>query len=188
MKPHRLRIITGRLKNRGIAAPPGTDTRPSLEKTRGIIFDTLASRIDLGQFQAIDLFAGSGALGIEAYSRGTEPVYFLERGAAYKTLTKNVLTLLPPDSFFLFHQDGLAWLRKTQFSGRPCLFLLDPPYQFGMGQKALDLIAQKTDQLPGTWVVLEADRLDTPNLDSRLTLVTTKYIGRSRLDFIEILQ
>jgi len=185
-KPPSLRVITGRLKNRRIIAPAGLDTRPSLEKTRGVIFDALGSRVDFYQFQVADLFAGSGALGIEAYSRGAEPVWFCENGGAYGQLEKNLQGTLPESAYFLLRKNALSWLKQMVPGQRPWLFLLDPPYHKGLGQRALQLLSERSQEFSRSWVVLESGAeevtIEYPGLEPNCT----KQVGKSRLDFFEI--
>ncbi|MDT8448179.1 MAG: RsmD family RNA methyltransferase [bacterium] len=187
MKPAALKLISGRLKGRRLAAPKGLDTRPSLEKTRGVVFDVLGYRAELSEFAAVDLFAGSGALGLEAYSRGCEPLVFCESlGPSFTQLKANVEALLPTESFRLFKGDGLSWLRQATPGERPWLFLLDPPYGKSLGAQALDLLSQRAQDFKGSVVVLEADKKDEPAARAGLENFSAKILGRSRLDFFWI--
>lgn len=179
-------MITGRLKNRRLLAPPGLQTRPSLEKTRGVIFDTLGSRIDLYQFQGLDLFAGSGALGVEAYSRGVEPLCFVESGSVIRVLEKNLNAILPETAFHLVHKNGLTWLKKQPAGDRPWLILLDPPYSQGLGRKALEILCERLEEFRGAWIVLEQDAQEETIELPGIELQISKKVGKSQIDFFEI--
>lgn len=184
MKPPSLRVISGRLRGRRFLAPKGLATRPSLEKTRGMIFDVLCARYDLSLYRGADLFAGSGALGLEAYSRGAEPVVFTENGAAFGPLSATLNQLLPQGAFFLAKQDALKWLRLCPpGAAKPWLLLLDPPYQGGQGHKALEEISLRFEVFLGSLVVLEASRDQEPPLLPHLSLWSSKLVGQSRVDF-----
>lgn len=187
MKPPGLRVVSGRLKNRRLAAPKGLETRPSLEKNRSLIFDVLSARLDLSRYAAADCFAGSGALGIEAYSRGAEPLVCCETSApTRRVLQENLQSLLPPDSFLLFKGDGLKWLASFQAGERPWLFLLDPPYGRGLGGSALERLSERADELKGSVVVLENAKADEPGEYTGLERFSEKLTGKSRLDFFWI--
>ena len=93
-----MRIIAGEWRRRQLRAPAGEATRPTADRTRETLFSMLASR--LGSFDdlsVVDLFAGSGALGLEALSRGAGHCLFVEQdGAAVKTIRANIATLSLP--------------------------------------------------------------------------------------------
>ncbi|OGG97141.1 MAG: hypothetical protein A2527_10765 [Candidatus Lambdaproteobacteria bacterium RIFOXYD2_FULL_50_16] len=182
-----LRIVSGRLKGRRIPSPEGLGARPSLEKNRIVLFEVLAARYRLSDFQGVDLFAGSGALGAEAYSRGAEPVTFVENHKERAlALQKNLGPLFGPDSFFLFKGDGLDWLKAQKLGGKPCLFLLDPPWGQGLGERALAFLGQNQDRWPGSLVVLE-ESADRPVFEGPgLTCFMVKKLGRARLDFFTL--
>ena len=84
------RIISGRLRGRRLAVPP-SDTRPTSDRVREAVFNAIVSRVDLDAVAVLDLFAGSGALGIEAVSRGAGQALFIEQGSgAVAVLKKNL--------------------------------------------------------------------------------------------------
>ena len=126
-----MRIIAGRYRSRVLDAPPGLNTRPTSDRLRETLFNVLAPRIEGAAFA--DLYAGSGAVGIEALSRGAAHVAFVERApAALKALRGN-LERLGIDSGFLIHAGSVgAFLRKAPEShpkpGPQEVVFLDPPY------------------------------------------------------------
>ena len=127
-----MRIVAGTLKGRAIDAPSGTDTRPTIDRVREALFSSLYSL--LGGFEdvsVLDAFAGSGALGIEALSRGAERALFFERDAkAAATLKKNLSTCkLGSDRARIVQRD--AFKSAQSEPGAPFdLVLLDPPYAY----------------------------------------------------------
>jgi 16S rRNA (guanine966-N2)-methyltransferase len=128
----RVRIVAGAFKGRRLVAPPGTDTRPTTDRVREALFSGLASRLgtDLGGASVLDAFAGSGALGLEALSRGASHATFVERERrALEALESNVAALGVSDSSRVLRTDAFA-LPRHPIPGQPfSLLLLDPPYR-----------------------------------------------------------
>ncbi len=122
-----MRVIAGELGGRRLVAPSGTATRPTSDRVREATFNALESAGAVDGARVLDLFAGSGALGIEALSRGAEHVTFVERDrAALDALRTNLDTLgLGADRARVVVGDASAYL-----DGRYDLVLLDPPYAF----------------------------------------------------------
>jgi 16S rRNA (guanine966-N2)-methyltransferase len=150
-----LRIVSGRFKGRAIVAPPGQATRPTSDRARQALFDTLAHAAwapDLEGARVIDLFAGSGALGFEALSRGAAFALFVETDeAARGAIRENI------DALDLFGATRVHRRDATDLGPRPAsagapfdLAFLDPPYRQGRGEPAIaELIA-------GGWLTPEA--------------------------------
>lgn len=150
-----MRIIAGQWRGRPLAAPRGQETRPTTDRTREALFSMLASR--LGDFEGLkvaDLFAGSGALGLEALSRGAGSCLFVEQDrAAIEALKANAEKLgIRPDiraSSVMALGPALAPMD---------LILMDPPYGTGAGAVALDKLARQGWTGPETWVSIETAR------------------------------
>src|ERR1700680_4613791 len=120
-----MRIIAGSLRSRTLQAPPGLATRPTSDRLREALFNVLASRIEVAAF--LDLYAGSGAVGIEALSRGAARVVFVERAApALKVLHANLARLEIKEGFEAKAGSVSAFLRRGG-AGFDVVFL-DPPY------------------------------------------------------------
>lgn len=148
-----MRIIAGQWRGRPLMAPKGDATRPTADRVRGALFSMLASRI--GSFEGLavaDLFAGSGALGFEALSRGAASCLFVEHDrSALEALRANAEKLgVRPD------------IRATSVlalgpAARPMdLILMDPPYGTGAGAVALDRLARLGWTGPATWISIES--------------------------------
>ena len=120
-------MIAGRYGGRRLQAPPGDATRPTADRVREALFSILGERV--AGARVLDLFAGSGALGLEALSRGAREVTFVERApAALKALRAN-LAALGADADVV-RADALRWLRAASGGARQYdLVLLDPPYR-----------------------------------------------------------
>jgi 16S rRNA (guanine966-N2)-methyltransferase len=186
---HLVRIISGKLKGRKLKTLKGTTTRPTLAKTRETIFNILQSRFELEAYEAFDLFAGSGALGFEAYSRGAARVQFLETDRqCYKVLKSNIQSLLLTDHCSISLKDATQWVKGGKWSGGPKkLFLLDPPYKSELAQKIIHTLGQVILMPAQSVIVLETEKdkqMDYPEL---FQLIKQKVIGKTRIDFIEII-
>jgi len=121
-----MRIIAGSLRSRTLQAPPGLATRPTSGRLRETLFNVLAPRIEGAQL--LDLYAGSGAVGIEAMSRGAAGVVFVERAApALKVLRANLQQLELKDGVDVHAGNVSAFLRRETGAGFDIVFL-DPPY------------------------------------------------------------
>jgi 16S rRNA (guanine(966)-N(2))-methyltransferase RsmD len=153
-----MRIIAGKFRSRKLEAPAGLATRPTSDRLRETLFNVLAPRIEGAAF--LDLYAGSGAVGIEALSRGAGSVVFAERAPAALAALRVNLDRLGVTAGFRIHSGSVgAWLRKA--SGGATTFdlvFLDPPYEAGeeyaatlglLGGGAAGLLA------PGALVIAE---------------------------------
>ena len=149
-----MRIIAGAWRGRKITAPPGETTRPTADRTRETMFNMLASR--LGSFEGLsvaDLFAGSGALGVEALSRGAAFCLFVEQdAAAVKTIRANI-DAFDARRMATVQQGSVMSLGPAKVAHD--LILLDPPYDTGAGNVALDRLARLGWIGPATWIALE---------------------------------
>jgi 16S rRNA (guanine966-N2)-methyltransferase len=122
-----MRIIAGRFRSRTLEAPAGLGTRPTSDRLRETLFNVLAPRIEGAQF--LDLYAGSGAVGLEALSRGAASVEFVERApGALAVLEKNLARLGLTEGFRI-HGAGVGTvLRKMKPGTAFDVAFLDPPY------------------------------------------------------------
>jgi len=158
-----MRIIAGEWRGRTVEAPPGRATRPTSDRAREGLFSMLQSR--LGSFEGLvvaDLFAGTGALGLEALSRGAAHCTFVEKDReALDVLRRNVERLGAGDRAEVRAQA----IEHAAAPERPCdLILIDPPYASGLAQMALERIAAPGWLAPGAWVSVELheEGLDLP--------------------------
>jgi 16S rRNA (guanine(966)-N(2))-methyltransferase RsmD len=126
-----MRIVAGRFRSRKLEAPAGLATRPTSDRLRETLFNVLAPRIEGAAF--LDLYAGSGAVGIEALSRGAGSVVFVERAAAALAVMRGNLAGLGLTAGFKIHGGSVGgWLRKPQVGANSLdIVFLDPPYEAG---------------------------------------------------------
>ena len=123
-----MRIVAGILRGRPLKAPRGDETRPTTDRTREAIFSLVAARMELGGALVLDLFAGSGALGLEAVSRGAAACTFVEaHPGALRVARENARALGVEEACSFVKSDAVAF--ATRFAGpRFDLILADPPY------------------------------------------------------------
>ena len=123
-----MRVIAGLYRSRVLHAPPGLDTRPTSDRLRETLFNVLAPRIEGAIF--LDLYAGSGAVGIEALSRGAKQAFFVEQAEpALHAIRANLAALDIKDNYSLEARSVSAALKRlTATSQHPDLIFLDPPY------------------------------------------------------------
>ncbi|HEX4758663.1 MAG TPA: 16S rRNA (guanine(966)-N(2))-methyltransferase RsmD, partial [Terracidiphilus sp.] len=126
-----MRIIAGTYRSRTLEAPAGLATRPTSDRLRETLFNVLAPRIQGAAF--LDLYAGSGAVGIEALSRGAAHVLFVERApAALKVLRANLTRLELKEHFHVQSGSVASFLRKPRSGAASFdVVFLDPPYDAG---------------------------------------------------------
>jgi 16S rRNA (guanine966-N2)-methyltransferase len=158
-----MRVIAGRLGGRRLKAPRGRATRPTSDRVREALFAMLG---DVREARVLDLFAGTGALGIEALSRGAERVVFVERdAAAVAALGENLAALqIGADAAEVRRADALAALRSARSAKETYdLLFIDPPYARARRPDSArwerELSALLAPLLePGARIVVESDR------------------------------
>jgi len=181
-----MRIVGGKFKGRTLSAPRGAETRPTSERVREALFNILAHGIEdfnIEGARVMDLFAGTGALGLEAISRGARFCQFVDESAEARGIIRRNADELGAI--------GLAkiWRRDATKLG-PCapqtpfdLVFIDPPYGKGLGTKALHSLLEGQWLSPGAVVVLEeSERAEIPDLAPLVKLSTREY-GETQICF-----
>lgn len=176
-----MRIIAGKLRGRRIAAPTGTQTRPTSDRVREALFSSLDSRLGtLDGAIVLDAFAGSGALGIEALSRGASSVTFVETApSALAVLRKNIEALSLDDRTHIVRGDAFVRTQRGSVPGGPfSLLFLDPPYRINKSE-VRTLVEHMLDaqlMIPGAFVVWEhASETDADWPDQCVELGSHRY-------------
>lgn len=173
-----MRIVAGELRGRQIIAPQGSITRPTTDKARQATFNALGSLNAIVGAKVVDLFAGSGALGIEALSRGAVHCTFVERDrSALDALRANIAALDLGERSNVIRGNGLDY---TNTISGVTLMLADPPYEFA---KWPELLSSSTASL----VVAESDRQLGGEIAacSDWEVIRSKRYGRAYVAFIQ---
>lgn len=173
-----MRIIAGKWRGRKLIAPVGVETRPTADRVRETLFSMLASR--LGTFEGLrvaDLYAGSGALGLEALSRGAAFACFVDQDArAIAAISANLDALGAASQAKLLSRSVEALPPQEAYD----LVFGDPPYAPGSGSASLRAILDAGLAAPGTWISIETKRGDA--VDAReCTVEAERDVGPARL-------
>ncbi len=174
-----MRIISGHWRGRAIIASIGEATRPTADRVREALFSMLISR--LGSFEGLrvlDGFAGTGALGLEALSRGAAHAVFVENdAAAVKALRTNIAGMAASADVIPSAIETIA----TALA--PChLIMLDPPYASGLGESALVRLAERGWIAPHAIISVETSRKET--LNSAYEVLAVRDHGKARLHLL----
>ena len=179
-----MRIIAGEWRRRLLRAPAGDLTRPTADRTRETLFAMLTSR--LGSFEGLavaDLFAGSGALGLEALSRGADSCLFVEHeAAAIRALRANIASLRAQPQCDV----RAASVMALGPAPRPYdLVLLDPPYGTGAGGVALDRLHRLGWFDARSWISLETAH-DEKVVVKALEIESERKVGKAKLTLLRV--
>ncbi len=179
-----MRIVAGEWRGRKLTAPKGEATRPTADRTRETLFNMLASRI--GSFEGLrvaDLFAGSGALGFEALSRGAARSLFVEQDVqALKAIRANAAALGARDRCDV---RSCSVLTLGPGTAAYDLILSDPPYGTGAGQVALDRLLRLGWIDAATWIALETAQ-DEAVAVAGLSLAAERKVGKAKLTLLRL--
>lgn len=185
-----MRVIAGTYRSRVLKAPPGLATRPSSDRLRETLFNVLAARLEGASF--LDLYAGSGAVGIEALSRGAARVAFVERAPAALTVLRANLESLSLHSTARVHAVSVgAFLRRGTAArthpDRYDIAFLDPPYDAaGEYEATLGLLGGAAAGLLGDGAIVIAEHRRKERLAERFgALARTRLLeqGDAALSF-----
>lgn len=181
-----MRIIAGTAKGRKLVPIKGKGIRPTSDKIRQAIFNIL--NLDWDGARVLDLFAGTGALGIEALSRGASEAVFIDHHPyAIETIKKNLSLCGFPERGRVFKNNplhGLSFLEKPGLLFD--VIFMDPPYGQGMARKTLELLAQRNLMKPDGVVVVECDRAEILSSPAGFQVQGEKRVyGRTTVYFFE---
>ena len=184
-----MRIIGGNFKGRALAAPPGRATRPTSDRARESIFNVLAHADWLQGLEGrrvLDLFAGSGALGLEALSRGAAFALFVDDDAAARgAIRENIEALALFGATRIHRRDATDLGEKPAGVGAPFdLVFLDPPYGKGLGDLALQRLISGHWITPDALAVFECGAEETPVVPEFETLDERLY-GAAKVLFLK---
>jgi 16S rRNA (guanine966-N2)-methyltransferase len=177
-QPGRLRIVAGKWRSRLLPIADVEGLRPTSERIRETLFNWLAPA--LAGAKCLDLFAGSGALGLEALSRGAQSVLFVERSAVAVTALRECLEVLDAQHASILNTDAEAYLNGPAIESFDLVFL-DPPFAADLAQDLCRLLAGGGWLAPGANVYLEQDRDQArPDLPDGWRILKEKTTGNVR--------
>lgn len=176
-----MRIIAGKHRGRRLATPKGDAIRPTTDRIRESLFSILG---DLHDAVVIDGYAGTGALGCEALSRGAKKVWFFDTSRAAVELVRQNVEAIGEEEATVLRQANFA--EGLVLVDEPVdLVFLDPPYGTGEPQLALEALAKSSAVGTGARVVLEQARGDELPTHDDFLLTDTRTYGTTRLSFFD---
>ena len=177
-----MRIIAGRWRGRLIAAPKGLQTRPTANRTRETLYSMLVSRIGaFDDLRVADLYAGSGALGFEALSRGAAYCTFVENDrAAVEAIRANAATLVATGVEVMAMSAARLPLASPFH-----LIVADPPYALGSGSAVVAAVVAANWLAPGGWMAVETERGERVD-PGPLSVELERDTGRARLTLLRL--
>jgi 16S rRNA (guanine966-N2)-methyltransferase len=182
-----VRIVAGRFRGSALAAPKSQETRPTSDRLRETVFNILAHGldVDLEGVRVLDLFAGTGALGFEAISRGARHCTFIEEGTeARGVIRRNMETLGLNGVAKIFRRDATRLGAAGTIDPFDLVFA-DPPYGKGLGEKALSSAAAGGWLKPGAVCVLEERASADVEFPEGFDLLDRRIAGDSQVVFLK---
>ena len=178
-----MRIISGCCRGLRLVSPAGEDTRPTLDRVKEAVFSMLMPNIPGAD--VLDLFAGSGALGLEALSRGAERAVFVDNSAeAISCIKKNVSSAHMESRAAVKNASAVNFAEECNDSFD--IIFLDPPYSGGLYRAALEAVSENGLLKSGGVVVCEWDsRIGKPEISQRFNEVKEKKYGRVCITVLE---
>lgn len=173
----RVRIIAGEFGGRFIQTPPGSTTHPMGERVRSAMFNSLGETVRGAR--VLDVFAGSGAIGLEALSRGAESVVFVERGrVAQRVITENIVNLGVDEKSIVIKTTVSNWLETSGVTGEFDIIFADPPYhnpQFSTVSRLMGLLK------PGGTMILSHPGIGEVPIQDKTVVVDSRSYGEAHL-------
>ena len=173
----RVRIIAGEFGGRFIQAPPGSTTHPMGERVRSAMFNSLGETVRGAR--VLDAFAGSGAIGLEAFSRGAESVVFVERDrVAQRVIAENITSLGVDEKSIVIKTTISNWLETTDVTGEFDIIFADPPYhnpQFSTASRLMRLLK------PGGTMILSHPGIGEVPIQDKTVVVDSRSYGEAHL-------
>lgn len=179
-----MRVIAGKYRGRRLLSPEGNDVRPTTDKIKEALFNVLQGEIE--DAVVIDLFCGSGGLGIEAISRGAKKTYFCDVDYRSVNLTKQNLSFVPSSEYELIKGDYADCLRRLAARGvKADIILCDPPYKLQKGAEILAEIGNTGILNDNGTVTIERATEDGPVEEGALFLSDTKKYANTSIDVLK---
>jgi 16S rRNA (guanine966-N2)-methyltransferase len=184
-----MRIVAGKFRGKQLSSPEDDSIRPTADRVRESVFNILASRLgpSFAGLRVLDLFAGTGALGLEALSRGASNIVFVDTGAEARGLIRDHIEAFGAGGVAkLLRRDATA-LGPAGTMGPVDLVFLDPPYGQGLGELALAALKDGGWLKPETVLVLEESSEITLDLPAGFTLDDRREYGAAAVHFLSLI-
>jgi 16S rRNA (guanine966-N2)-methyltransferase len=179
-----MRIVGGRYRGRKLAVPKSAPVRPTADRVKEALFSILANRVT--DARVLDLFAGSGALGIEAASRGAERVVLVDRDPrSIAAIERNTQFLGPETQAVVLRLEAPRLAPRLKELGPFDLIFMDPPYGTDLASRTLETLSRENLAAPEALAVVETDRSETLAQAEGWRLVQRRDYGRTSLWFLE---
>ena len=182
-----MRIITGKAKGIKLFTLDGNDTRPTSERSKEAIFSML--QFDIEGRVVLDLFAGSGQMGLESLSRGASRAYLVDRGrGAFDIIKKNIEKTRLNEGCVALCEDSLSFLKKQSEIEKYDIVFLDPPYATNLIDEALNLMFDKNLIKETSYIVCESDRFDilSEKNSDRYEIIKTMKHGIAHISVLKL--
>ncbi len=183
-----MRIVAGKFRGKTLTSPEDGSIRPTADRVRESVFNILASRLgpSFDGLKVLDLFAGTGALGLEALSRGAANVIFVDTGAEARGLIRDHIEAFGAGGTTKLLRRDATSLGPAGTMGPVDLIFLDPPYGKGLGEQALASLKAGGWLHPETLLMLEEGSDVTVELPEGLTLDDRREYGAAAVHFINV--
>jgi 16S rRNA (guanine966-N2)-methyltransferase len=183
-----MRIVGGKFRGRPLEAPRNQDIRPTSDRIREALFSILGSKIDIENIRVLDLFAGTGALGLEALSRGAAFCLFVETDSAARALIRT-----NSENFSVMGHSKIYRRDATKLGPRPVsagpefdLVFADPPYSRGLAEPALNDLLTGNWLAPEAMVIVEESAKSEIIVPDRLEQIDERRYGESQIIFLQM--
>lgn len=179
-----MRIIAGKCRGVKLFAPEGKDVRPTTDRIKETVFNILSSKRSFENASVLDLFSGSGALGIEAMSRGASEGCFCDKSPVSVEFTKNNLKKAGLSASVYCAEFRLA-LKKLSGTTFDFIFL-DPPYASNFCDEAINLIEKYRLIAKNTIIIAEFSAEDDLHVDEKKYIIDLRKFGSTKVAFLEL--
>ena len=178
-----MRIVGGRHRSRNLKSLKGNNTRPSSDRLKEALFNKIGPYFEGGSF--IDIFGGSGAVGLEAISRGADSVVFVESNkSASKVILDNIKSLNEVDACSIINKDALLFSKECE--DKYDFIFMDPPYEYEHTQSIMSNLVKNMKD--GSLLIVETRKNSELQVPDGLELVSSKAYGMALLSIYKMLK
>ncbi len=181
-----MRIIAGKYRGRLLSTVRDLSIRPTTDRAKQTIFDILTNRIDFDGIEVLDLFAGSGSLGLEALSRGAKNVTFVEKVRTSIAVLEKNITALGCGNQTTVHPADVFWFLKNAHRGYDLIFA-DPPFKLETIGTIPSALAASRATREGTYVVLEYGKANPVSVSDRQYESIQRQFGQTTALILKLL-